>query len=536
MAMDEGEGGVHDSLQPRPSPFALQAMIKRLASKEVWLRNRNDGRLKATAQVGSDVALDRLQELYGLDTFERTLVLLSIAPTFTRKASDWLEALDASGFGGDLNVETAFNFLDVPFKERIQRRKTFSSSSSLFANDLLELDSIAKFSKPDDLLSANISITSRTFAYVLGDDSLSEEFMEFSSLEQPKASLDQVVLPPDTRRRLLAVVDNHDEYLKKREAWGFDEVVRYGRGIFMLFHGASGTGKTMTAHAVADHLCKKLLCVDIPTFLQNNSAGEFFPKLFREARLRDAILFFDECESIFASRQSGNTLMTLLLTEMERFEGIAIMATNLPAMLDEALDRRILVKVQFPEPDIDSRTEIWQRHLPSSAPLADDVDATALANRFDLTGGLIKNAVLGAVAEAVQDGGESAQQITMAHLERAAMDQTARPVDGNIPMVVPKARLTDVILPPEIGEQVAELIDAARNRATVLSRWGIGAHLSYGKGVSALLSGPPGTGKTLCAEAIAAELNAPLLSVPLLWLSSTFHQINTGLADTIGHV
>jgi len=515
MAGDDPDDTCHDSHQPHPSPFTLQARLKRLKAKEGRLRRSIDKCLGATRKTCFDVALDRLQELYGLDAFERTLVLLTIAPTFTRRAADWLEALDAKRYGGDLNVETAFSFLEVPFKERIEKRKVFSSAAPLFANDVLELDSIGKFSKPDDLLSANISITGRTFAFVLGDDSLSEEFLEFSSLEQPKASLEQVVLPPDTKRRILAVVDHHDEYLKRRREWGFDDVVRYGRGIFMLFHGASGTGKTMTAHAIADHLEKKLLCVDIPTFLQNATAGEFFPGLFREGRLRDAILFFDECESIFASRQSGNQLMTLLLTEMERFEGIAIMATNLPAMLDEALDRRILVKVRFPEPDIDARIEIWRRHLPDSAPLSDDVNVEQLANRFDLTGGLIKNAVLAAVAESVQEPSGAAQQIRMSHLEQAAVDQTSRPLDGNVPMVMPKARLSDVVLPPEIRAQVEELIDAARNRATVLSRWGIGTHLSYGKGLSALLSGPSGTGKTLCAEAIAAELNIPLLSVPI---------------------
>ena len=515
MAGEEAEEARCDSHQSHPSPFALQARLRRLKTKEARLRSGIDGRLKATRASGNDIALDRLQHLYGLDDFERTLVLLTVAPTHTRKASDWMEGLDSSRFGGDLTVETAFAFMQIPFKERIERRKIFAASAPLFANDVLELDSVARFAKPDDLLSSGIAITSRTFAFVLGDESLSDEFLEFSSLEHPKASLDQVVLPSDTKRRILAVVDHHEEFLRRRREWGFDDIVRYGRGIFMLFHGASGTGKTMTAHAIADHLGKKLLCVDIPTFIQSTSSGEFFPKLFRESRLRDAVLFFDECESIFGSRQNGNTLMTLLLTEMERFEGIAIMATNLPAMLDEALDRRILVKVQFPEPDIEARTQIWKRHLPDSAPLGDDVDVQRLANRFDLTGGLIKNAVLGAIAESVQDQGDEHPLLTMAHLERAATDQTSRPLDNNVPMIQPKARLTDVILPPNVRAQVEELIDAARHRATVLSGWGIGEHLSYGKGVSALFSGPPGTGKTLCAEAIAAELNHPLLSIPV---------------------
>ena len=101
--------------------------------------------------------------------------------------------------------------------------------------------------------------------------------------------------------------------------------------------------------------------------------------------------------------------MTLLLTELESFEGVAILATNLPQKLDEALDRRILVKIEFPEPDrVRRAAEIWDKHLPDAAPMADDVDLDVLADRFEMTGGYIKNAVLMAVADTVYRGDEDA--------------------------------------------------------------------------------------------------------------------------------
>jgi SpoVK/Ycf46/Vps4 family AAA+-type ATPase len=332
-------------------------------------------------------------------------------------------------------------------------------------------------------------------------------------------TLDQVVIKDEDKRRILSVVEHHDQYLAARKAWGFDDRIRYGRGVLMLFYGVPGTGKTMTAHGIAQTLGKRVLNVDIPTFIANREAGRFLPGLFREARLRDAVIFFDECETLFGDRRQGNTLMTALLTELERFEGVAILATNLPEALDEALNRRILVKVRFPKPDREAREEIWRRHLPPEAPLADDVDIATLASRFEMTGGFIKNAVLMAVAEAVHTGGDS-PQIKMAHLEGAARAQMARPSDSDadLNMVQPKVRLADVILPKKLTGRVEELITAARNRRTVLERWGIGSHLSYGRGISALFYGEPGTGKTLCAEAVAAELNRPLLraSVPSL--------------------
>ena len=80
----------------------------------------------------------------------------------------------------------------------------------------------------------------------------------------------------------------------------------------------------MTAHAIARHMGKRVLNVDIPTFMEHHDAERFLPGLFREARLQDAILFFDECEVLFGDRRAGNVLMTLLLTEIERFEGVAV--------------------------------------------------------------------------------------------------------------------------------------------------------------------------------------------------------------------
>jgi len=107
---------------------------------------------------------------------------------------------------------------------------------------------------------------------------------------------------------------------------------------------------------------------------------------------------------------------------------------------------------------------------------------------------------------------------------------------------MPKVRLGDVVLPDRLRCQIKEVISAARNRRTVLERWGIGAHLTYGKGVSALFYGPPGTGKTLCAEAIACELNQPLqvVAIPAVvskWVGQTeqnlarlFNEARTGNA------
>lgn len=106
-----------------------------------------------------------------------------------------------------------------------------------------------------------------------------------------------------------------------------DKKITYGRGLVLLFHGMSGTGKTMLANGVATKLKRKILLINFPT-LGGNSAGNIIKLIFREAKIHNAIVFFDECEALFQSRNHGSHNVNMLLTELERHEGLSILATN----------------------------------------------------------------------------------------------------------------------------------------------------------------------------------------------------------------
>ena len=493
------------------TPKRLQALIKTKKQVCEKLRKKINSRLQAH-RVSERPALkiDELADKCKLNDFHRTILILAIAPCFSKQFGDSFEHVGDRYSG--LSVETLFTFFDFSFYERIERRQAFSNSSPLVTHELLDLDFRRRYQGARDLLDASIEIDNRTFSYLIGRDELTDEFLEFSSVQEPLAVMSQVVLPDEEKRRILSIVNDHDRYLESRKAWGFDDKINYGRGSMMLFYGKPGTGKTMTAHAVAHHLGKRVLNVDIPTFVAHHDAQRFLPGLFREARIQNAILFFDECEMLFSDRRGGNLLVTLLLTELEQFEGVAIFATNLPRILDEAFQRRVLVRVNFPEPDLQSRAEIWRSLIPEQAPIAEDVDFDLLGARFEITGGYIKNAVLSAIADAVHAGKDSdTPLITMEMLETAARHQLHLIEDLDAEGVYsPKVRLEDVILEDEATRKVQRVIDAVRYLPSVLHRWKIGGTGGDRGGVVALFHGPPGTGKTLCAEAIAGELNRPL--------------------------
>ncbi len=500
--------GFRDPMTPKQARSRLRrARAREDAAREAVERGRGN----------PELGLERLCAMYALTERERTALVLAAATAFSRRFAQLYSDL-GDHFG--LSVETLFAFLELSTAERVHARRMFRRDGPLLAQELVVLGLRERFRQPEELLDASLSVTSRTFRTLVGDACPQDELLDFSSLELPQATLDQVVLDPADKARILAVVDGHEAYLARRAAWGFDEVIRYGRGAVLLFHGPPGTGKTMTAHGLADHIGKRLLNVDIPTFLDHAEGQHFLPALFREARLQDAVLFFDECEALFASRRYGNQLMNVLLTELERFDGVAILATNAPDALDEALERRLLVRVAFPRPDRAARRQIWERLLPAEAPIAADVDLDQLAHRFDLAGGYIKNAVLMAVASVTHAGRD---RIAQADLVEAARQQRERVSDGDgEALAVPMARLADVVLGAEATEAVEEIVEAARHRSQALERWGIGTHLTGGRGVVALFHGPPGTGKTLCAEAIAGELGRPLLPCTLSGVLSKY--------------
>ncbi len=111
----------------------------------------------------------------------------------------------------------------------------------------------------------------------------------------------------------------------------------------------------------------------------------------------------------------ANLEVAFLLQRLEEHGGVVILTTNLRQNIDSAFLRRLDFILEFPVPDVDARAELWRRHLPGTAPLADNLDPLELARRHDLSGGSIANCTLTAAFSAAADG----EVITTEHLAHA---------------------------------------------------------------------------------------------------------------------
>jgi AAA+ superfamily predicted ATPase len=234
-----------------------------------------------------------------------------------------------------------------------------------------------------------------------------------------------IVLPDDERARLQEIADAVRNRDRVMEQWGFGEKVSAGPGVNAIFFGPSGTGKTMAASILAAELGMAIYRVDLSRVVSKyiGETEQNLDALFEEARRSFALLFFDEAEAIFGKRSEvkdahdryANIEVAYLLQRMETFEGVAILATNLRKHMDNAFLRRLQFAVEFPLPAFAQRLQIWRQVWPASAELSDDIDLEFMANRFELSGGHIRNVAMMAAYLACEDG----KPIGMDHLVAA---------------------------------------------------------------------------------------------------------------------
>lgn len=240
-----------------------------------------------------------------------------------------------------------------------------------------------------------------------------------------KVDFDSVVIADEKRQQILEALEQVNQQVLIFEKWGFNKTIEKGKGVSMLFYGPPGTGKTLMAQAIADKLECELKIVAVAD-LESSEPGQAERNIrdtFKYAKDKKVVLLFDECDSLIFDRTAVGAILSAqvneLLSSLEKFDGITIFTTNRIETLDEAVDRRLALKLEFSMPDQEQRAEIWQRMFPEEAPLSKEVDWMRLAS-VELAGGHIKNAVLRAARiAATQKLPDTDKKIEMEHLVRA---------------------------------------------------------------------------------------------------------------------
>ena len=230
--------------------------------------------------------------------------------------------------------------------------------------------------------------------------------------EEPKFSLEDIVLPSTIKEKILDVAEYAQNSRIVFETWGLEETHKYSRRIGINLYGAPGTGKTMAAHAIAKHLGRKIIAVNYAD-IESKYVGETpknIRRVFEVAKKTNSILFFDEADAILSRRVNNmsnatdvsvNQTRSVMLILMNEFQDFIIFATNFIENFDPAFMRRISMHVEFTLPDLECRRRLWQMYIPRKMP--NNVDYDEIAKKFDdISGSDISNAVLNAAFKAAR--------------------------------------------------------------------------------------------------------------------------------------
>jgi hypothetical protein len=365
---------------------------------------------------------------------EAQLWRLEVAPpSFAARQLAWREALGERADGIDfVRLADTFHFGGHQIHQAIG-----------LSNSLAALrDPHAPRPTTQDLLEAGRSLSTPRLG-------------QFAIQVEPRYSWADIVLPPEKTQQLQGIA----AWMRFRHVvhrdWGFGRKVARSKGFIVLFTGPSGTGKTMAAEVLASELALDLFQIDLSSVVSKyiGETEKNLSAIFREAEQSQALLFFDEADALFGKRTEvkdahdryANIEINYLLQRVEQYQGMVILATNMQRNLDDAFLRRLQEVVEFPFPDEALRERIWRGHLPSTAPLKDDIDFTFLARQFKLTGGNIKNIVLHGAFLAAQE----LRPIAMPHLIRATKAEFMK--HGKLCVKTDFGPYYDLIQPKEPG-------------------------------------------------------------------------------------
>lgn len=225
---------------------------------------------------------------------------------------------------------------------------------------------------------------------------------------------DDLVVEEETERGLRRAAEQMRCRTVVGEEWGFDGKHPYGNGVCMLFYGPPGTGKTMAAQVMAGELGLELYRVDLSK-MNSKYIGETqknISALFSRARAGGVLLFFDEADAFFSRRtqvrdandRHANAEIAHLLQELESYEGVTILATNLKENMDEAFRRRVRIEIPFLMPGAACRARLWRRLLPEKTPREEPLKLEEFAERFEVSGSEIREILQNAAYRAAAEG------------------------------------------------------------------------------------------------------------------------------------
>ena len=402
VRVEERRGG------PAARPLGLEGVGEGLPS-----RRRFDG----VGPLAEVIALSDLNDA------EAVVLVAAVAPYVDERYVALYAGLTDRPDVRGLTGEVARSLVARSFVARLDATTLLSARGRLRALGLLVVD--GSEDRPGDLTGV-LRPAPALLAWLLGLPPQEEATVATADFPARRLhtvhSLDDVVLPAAARARiedLRARILHRDTVV---EDWGFGAHHDHASGLVALFHGVPGTGKTMTAAALAVSAGLPAYVVDLSALVSKfiGETEKALARVFERAERERCLLVFDEADAVFGARTEvsdahdryANQEVSYLLSRIEQHPGVVVLTTNLVANIDPAFQRRIHVLVEFQLPGPAERERLWASVAPARLPVEPGLDLAALAQRYPLTGAQIRDATVDAAYVAAANG----QVVTQEHL------------------------------------------------------------------------------------------------------------------------
>ncbi len=478
--------------QSQPDMAALGAECERL-------------RAENTERAGPDLPLQRLARSFGLDDFERSVLLLAVAAELDVRYEVLYSYLNNDVTRKRPTVDLALRLFSPRDEDSWEKRRYFAADAPLFRYALLEwLPENAEV--PASSLARSFKAPSRLVDYLLEIPSWEPKLSAFTLNIKRGKSWSDLVLPAELVSTLR----------------GAPRLVVETPSPLLVFEGSCGAGKQSCAEALSAEMDRGLIRVDVEGLMGSQTdPTDSFVLLAREQRLSNAGIYFRGIEALFDPDGRVQPRARSLARSLTKFISPVVLACSRPCDLKALLPEERFHVFRFPALPFPLRQQVWEREIDSLFNARNGTDMDALASRFVLTGGQIREAVQAAKDDLRLRGNSDALPSTT-DLFAAARMQSQRDLGSLAQRIEPVYSWNDLILPPATLTQLREVAEALKNRHVVYAEWGFEKKMSLGKGLKALFSGESGTGKTMAAEVMARELGLDLYKIDLSTVVSKY--------------
>lgn len=262
----------------------------------------------------------------------------------------------------------------------------------------------------DEILQRIINFEPKQSKKIKIESVLKDE--DIFELIEPSTDINDIIMPENTKELLENILKQQDKkVLERLHSWGIKSNKNIEAKI--IFYGPAGTGKTMSALAMAKSMKKSVLSFDCSKILSKwvGESEQNVRKIFDTYKnivqtcKQSPILLLNEADQFLSTRVDGssgsdkmhNQMQNIFLEQIERFSGVIIATTNFLESLDSAFSRRFDYKIEFKKPDFKDRLKIWEKFLPKKALFEKDFDINILSN-YELSGAqilmVVKNTAL----------------------------------------------------------------------------------------------------------------------------------------------